>query len=71
MSRKLTIEERVEAEHQLAGRLGRYKGEWVAVRDHEIMDHARTLQARLDSQKRFPPEKRGYIFRVTSHKLRI
>lgn len=35
--------EEVRAERELGRRLGAYKGEWVAVREHDIVAHAPTL----------------------------
>lgn len=38
----------VKAEQQLAGTLGEYAGQWVAVRDHSVTDHSDTLRGLLD-----------------------
>jgi Family of unknown function (DUF5678) len=38
----------VEAERELSTRLDEYMGEWVAVRNHEVVAHANTLEQLLD-----------------------
>jgi hypothetical protein len=39
----------IERERLLAGHLAQFAGQWVAVRDHEILAHAKTPD-RLDEQ---------------------
>lgn len=38
----------VQAENQLSADLANYVGQWVAVRDHEVVAHAETLSALLE-----------------------
>jgi Family of unknown function (DUF5678) len=44
-----TITKALEAEELLAAKLSEYAGEWVAIRDHEVAEHAPTLRELLDS----------------------
>jgi hypothetical protein len=37
------LQEQVQAEVQLSRRLAGFKGRWVAVRNHEVVDDAKTL----------------------------
>jgi hypothetical protein len=53
----------IEAERRLAEALERYAGQWVAVRDHEVIAHAATAE-KLD--ERLAREAQPYrTFRVT------
>ncbi len=38
-----SLEKEIQAEEQLGRELERYVGQWVAVRDHEVVDHADTF----------------------------
>jgi hypothetical protein len=40
----LELERELQAEQTLAERLEQYAGEWVAVRNHEVVAHAGSLQ---------------------------
>jgi hypothetical protein len=42
------LEEQVRAERQLSRRLANYKGRWVAVRDHDVVADAETLDELVD-----------------------
>lgn len=42
------IQRTLAAENELAGALREFSGEWVAIRDHRVADHAPTLGALLD-----------------------
>lgn len=42
-----TITKTLRAEELLAGRLGDYVGEWVAIRDHEVVEHSDSLRGLL------------------------
>jgi hypothetical protein len=44
----MTVAEQVQAERRLGDTLDQYPGEWVAVRDYEVVAHAGTLEALLD-----------------------
>ena len=39
----------LQAEERLATNLNEYVGEWVAVRDHDVVCHAETLRGLLDA----------------------
>lgn len=41
------LHEAIEAENALSEALQDFSGEWVAVRDHKVVEHARTLNALL------------------------
>jgi hypothetical protein len=43
MSLSEALQEQVRAEVQLSRRLADFKGKWVAVRNHEVVDDADTL----------------------------
>ena len=47
------LEEQLEAERELSRRLGDYVGRWVAVRAHEVVAEADTLEELL---KRMPED---------------
>jgi hypothetical protein len=42
------IQRALAAEEELAGALGEFKGQWVAIRDHRVAEHAPTLNALLE-----------------------
>jgi len=44
----MTVAEQVQAERRLGGTLDQYPGEWVAVRDHEVVAHASTIEALIE-----------------------
>ncbi len=44
----MTVEDLVQAERRLGDTLDQYPGEWVAVRDHEVVAHDATLEALLE-----------------------
>lgn len=50
------IERTLEAEEALAGTLGDYADQWVAVRDHRVVSHAATLNALLERVEPELPE---------------
>jgi Family of unknown function (DUF5678) len=73
----LTVAERelkqaVKAERRLSKRLGEYAGEWIAIRDHKIVAHAKTISDLID-QVRDQLEDLDGIRRVptTSHAITI
>jgi Family of unknown function (DUF5678) len=41
----------IRAEEQLATNLNRYVGEWVAIRDHNVVCHADTLRCLLEARE--------------------
>jgi hypothetical protein len=43
----LNVTEILAAEEQLAASLNNYVGEWVAIRDHDVVCHAATLRGLL------------------------
>ena len=43
-----TIDQQVAAEQRLAARLGEYAGKWIAVRDHDVVRSANTLDDLFD-----------------------
>jgi hypothetical protein len=43
----MTVAERIQAEEGLRDALRQYAGEWVAVRDHELIAHAQSLEELL------------------------
>ena len=47
-----SLEEAIEAEKRLAERLPEFVGEWVAVREHEVVAHAASLAELLDTVDR-------------------
>lgn len=44
----MTVAEQIAAEHSLGTRLEQYAGEWVAIRDHEVIASATTLGELLE-----------------------
>jgi|GEM_PF-1481290 len=42
------IEQTLKSEEELADSLSAYTGEWVAVREHRVVNHAPTLNALLE-----------------------
>jgi hypothetical protein len=61
----MTVAEQVAAEHALADTLDQYSGEWVAIRDHEVVASAGTLgelREQIEAQG-----DQAEIFRVASH----
>jgi hypothetical protein len=42
-----TIAKALQAEELLAARLADYVGEWVAIRDHEVVEHSESLRGLL------------------------
>lgn len=42
------IQRALAAESELADALREFTGQWVAVRDHRVVDHAETLNALLE-----------------------
>jgi Family of unknown function (DUF5678) len=42
------IQQALAAEEKLAGALGAFTGQWVAVSEHRVVDHADTLAALLE-----------------------
>jgi hypothetical protein len=42
------LHQQVKAERELSTRLEQYAGEWVAVRNHEVVAHADSLDALMD-----------------------
>lgn len=45
------ISKAIKAEEQLATNLNRYVGEWVAIRDHDVVCHADTLRGLLEAHE--------------------
>jgi hypothetical protein len=45
------INKALQAEEQLAASLNRYVGQWVAIRNHDVVCHADTLRGLLDATK--------------------
>jgi hypothetical protein len=43
------LREQIRAEQKLSERLHEYVGEWVAVRDHEVVAHASSLDKLMES----------------------
>ena len=44
----MTVAEQIAAEHNLGTRLDQYAGQWVAIRDHEVVVAAATLGELLE-----------------------
>lgn len=44
----MTVADRLRAEVELSGALAEYAGEWVGVRDHQVVIHGRTLHEVLE-----------------------
>jgi hypothetical protein len=57
----VTVAEQVAAERALSGKLEAYLGEWVAVRDHEVVAHAGRLH---DLLAQIDPEQVDGVFQV-------
>ncbi len=49
-----TITKALKAEEQLAARLNDYVGEWVAIRDHKVVENSKTLRGLLAATKDQP-----------------
>jgi hypothetical protein len=49
-----TITKALKAEELLAARLNDYVGEWVAIRDHKVVEHSKTLPRLLAATKDQP-----------------
>jgi hypothetical protein len=43
------LRQQISAERELSKRLLQYAGEWVAVRNHEVVAHAATLEKLMES----------------------
>jgi Family of unknown function (DUF5678) len=56
----------LEAEEQLAANLDRYVGEWVAIRNHDVVCHADTLKGLLDATKTQDVSDFDRIFEVST-----
>lgn len=41
----MTVQEQVKAEEALSSKLSEFVGEWVAVKEHKVAAHAKTLKA--------------------------
>lgn len=52
-----TITKALRAEELLAARLSDYVGEWVAIRDHEVVEHSESLRGLLAAIKDQPVER--------------
>ncbi len=52
-----TITKALEAEELLTATLNDYVGEWVAIRDHEVVEHSKTLRGLLAATKDQPIER--------------
>ncbi len=61
----LNIAKALKAEDQLAADLNRYVGEWVAVRDHNVVCHADTLRDLLDASDTEEIQSFDRIFEVS------
>ena len=57
------LEQEIQAEKVLAGELEKYAGEWVAVRQHEVLAHAGSLEELLEQIKKEQAEVDG-VFQV-------
>ena len=58
----MTVAEQVRAEEALGRVLSQYAGQWVAVVDHAVIQHADTLDGLLERIK--GPEEEAEVFRV-------
>lgn len=47
MAETINITQALQAEEQLATNLNAHMGEWVAIRDHAVVCHARSLRGLL------------------------
>jgi hypothetical protein len=65
---ELTIEERVAAEEEFGKKLGPYVGQWIAVKDHEVIAHSEDFEELL-AHVELPNY--DYIFKVLPRGTRI
>jgi hypothetical protein len=56
----------LKAEEQLAANLNDYVGEWVAIRDHDVVCHAGTLRGLLDATETQDIERIDRILEVST-----
>ncbi len=56
----------LKAETLLAANLNRYVGEWVAIRDHDVVCHADTLRGLLEASKTQDVSSFDRIFEVST-----
>jgi Family of unknown function (DUF5678) len=66
MSLSEVLQEQVRAEVRLSRRLAEYKGRWVAVRNHEVVDDAGTLDELVD---RVETEEVDAVFAVPTKRI--
>jgi hypothetical protein len=52
----MTVAEQISAEEALANKLEQYAGDWVAVRDHEIVASDTSLEGLLEQVERISEE---------------
>lgn len=62
----VNITKALKAEEQLATNLNRYVGEWVAIRDHDVVCHAGTLRGLLEASKTQDVSSFDRIFEVST-----
>jgi hypothetical protein len=60
------LRQQVKAERDLSKRLLKYAGEWVAVRNHEIVAHAPTLEELMELVRETQQEEAVEVFEVSS-----
>jgi hypothetical protein len=59
------LRQQISAERDLSDRLLKYAGEWVAVRNHEIVAHAATLEALMETVSDTTGEEQVEVFEVS------
>jgi hypothetical protein len=57
------LRQQIAAERELSARLREHSGEWVAVRDHEVVAHASTLEELME---RVGTEETVEVFEVST-----
>jgi hypothetical protein len=61
-----TLRRQVSAERELSEQLRQHAGEWVAVRNHEIVAHARTLEELMGKVRGTEGEEEVEVFEVST-----
>jgi hypothetical protein len=67
MMASVDITKALKAEEQLAANLNEYVGEWVAIRDHNVVCHADTLRGLLVASETQDVDSYDRILEVSTH----
>jgi hypothetical protein len=60
------LRRQVAAERELSERLRQHAGEWVAVRNHKVVEHAPTLEELMEKVRGTQQEEEVEVFEVST-----